>query len=199
MHVWRFPIIFFAWLSVTTVLTAALIALFEVRSRIQRPVIRGFLASAAVLALAASPFVVHLLTEKEFAFLVKHGVYKHYAWWAYLLPAVASVAIVVAGYSLFRRSQVPSATKWRIAFVGACFGFAFLNLANWCSPGWCERFGFPFPYSWWSDAIIIMNGKNLSAGASTLALAANFATFAFVVVVMVRTARRKAAQVAPPN
>lgn len=52
--------------------------------------------------------------------------------------------------------------------------FATLNLANWCSPGWCARFGFPFPYSWWSDSIGFMNDANLTAGVSILAIAADF-------------------------
>ena len=68
--------------------------------------------------------------------------------------------------------------------------FTGLNVANWCSPGWCERFGFPFPYSWWSDAIIIMNGENLTAGHSLIAFLVNISLFLVVVVVLAALYRR---------
>ena len=41
--------------------------------------------------------------------------------------------------------------------------FAYLNLRNWCQPGWCGRFGFPLTYRTWSDQIAELNG-NVTGG-----------------------------------
>jgi hypothetical protein len=85
--------------------------------------------------------------------------------------------------------------------VSATAIFALLNLANWCSPGWCERFGFPFPYSWWSDGIMIMNGVNLTAGVSRLALFGNGILLVVVLSAIVRGYRKATSLIvlAPPN
>jgi hypothetical protein len=37
--------------------------------------------------------------------------------------------------------------------------FGFLNLRNWCQPGWCGRFGFPLTYRTWSDQLVDLNGR----------------------------------------
>jgi len=36
---------------------------------------------------------------------------------------------------------------------------AYLNLRNWCQPGWCGRFGFPLTYRTWSDSFGTFNGQ----------------------------------------
>jgi hypothetical protein len=48
--------------------------------------------------------------------------------------------------------------RW-IGTVATLGAFAYLNLRNWCQPGWCGRFGFPLTYRAWSDEIPDFNGK----------------------------------------
>jgi hypothetical protein len=73
-----------------------------------------------------------------------------------LLPPVLASLI---GWRLTRRSDL-SATMTRAIAVWAWAGFfGAMNTANFCNPGWCGRYGFPFPYFTWSDAMIIWNGQ----------------------------------------
>ena len=51
--------------------------------------------------------------------------------------------------------------SWRAAALAtyACSGlFGVLNIVNFCSPGWCGRYGFPFAYYEWSDSVMVFNG-----------------------------------------
>jgi len=186
MYVWRFPVISFAWLVVTFGLTATLLGLLEGRRRVRSPAFRGLLLAGGIAAGILSPFVVQTLTEEEVVFLAKHGMYHHYAPWAFILPLVSAVLLVAADHFLFREN----ATKWRAYFLFTTFGLAFLNLVNWCSPGWCARFGFPFPYSWWSDSIMVINGVTFGAGTSRTAAVADLGVLVAVTILLVRSARR---------
>jgi hypothetical protein len=71
-----------------------------------------------------------------------------------LPPALASLI----GWRLTRRDL--SATMTRPIAVWAWAGFfGAMNTANFCNPGWCGRYGFPFSYFTWSDAMIIWNDQ----------------------------------------
>jgi len=106
-------------------------------------------------------------------------------------PSILVCVLVVANELFFPRRVSPSQRDaWRFAYATIVVSFAFLNIANWCSPGWCERFGFPFAYSWWSDAILIMNGQNLSAGFSVTAIALNASVLIGIGVVLSLRYRR---------
>jgi hypothetical protein len=74
--------------------------------------------------------------------------------------------------------------SWRRAFVVITFVFAILNVVNQCSPGYCGRYGFPFAYRWWSDAVLIINGTNVGAGRDPTALWLNAATYLSSALIM---------------
>jgi hypothetical protein len=62
--------------------------------------------------------------------------------------------------------------RW-IGTVATLGAFAYLNLRNWCQPGWCSRFGFPLTYRTWSDEIPEVNGKMIGPTFSISALSAD--------------------------
>jgi hypothetical protein len=190
MYVWRIPLPLFAALVASTALACVWIGIASLRRRAQTIVVRGILLSIAVVAAILSPFLVHSITGNELETMAKLGVYVHYSPYLYLAPA--SVVTLLFGISrlLFPRRGTTSVFRWRLKFGLISFVFTILNIANWCSPGWCERFGFPFPYSWWSDAIIVMNGKNLTAGTSLIAFVANISVFLLIVAALGRAYHR---------
>jgi hypothetical protein len=153
-------------------------------------VVRGVLLGIAVVAAILSPFVVHAITAHELGRMAKLGVYIHYSPYLYLSPAFVVTLLFGISRLLFPRRGATSVFRWRLKFWVVAFAFTLLNIANWCSPGWCERFGFPFPYSWWSDAIIVMNGKNLTAGTSLVAFGANISVFFLVIAALGRAYHR---------
>lgn len=108
-------------------------------------------------------------------------------------PGFVAAILLGLAHRLFPCVAVPVRVciRYRAAFYAAAAAFGVLNVTNWCSPGWCERFGFPLPYAWWSDAVVIINGTNLTAGASIAAFAANLAAFAVAVYAMSRRYQRQ--------
>ena len=193
MSVWRFPFIHFAWLTATVGLTCLLVACVAARMRVTSHALRGLLVAVGMLAVVCTPLYVYRVAEKELTFLMKHGVYGHYRAWAFLAPVLAASFLTAGTFLLFPDRGTRSTVSSRALFLATCFAFAALNLLNWCSPGWCEKFGFPFPYSWWSDSMIWINGENLTGGMSILAGTANFAILATIVALMVRNNRHAAA------
>ena len=107
-------------------------------------------------------------------------------------PAILVSIVLVLLDRLFPSANAPrgATLRYRAALLGTLIALGGLNITNWCSPGWCERYGFPFPYSWWSDAILIMDGRNWSAGFSALALLGNVAAAALAALVLSRAYRR---------
>jgi len=76
-----------------------------------------------------------------------------------LAPSFLAVALLVVSAKVFPApGWVGAARHWRVGFLLAAMFYVLLNMANWCSPGWCETFGFPMPYYRSSDAHIVING-----------------------------------------
>jgi hypothetical protein len=179
MYVWRLPLFSYAVLVTTALVYGAVAAALWLRGRTPVLVMRGLFASAVVVAMFAAPFLMHMLTRGPLAAAAQRGLFIDPAPFLGFVPAVAAIVLVALSRLAFPAGDHPKVTlMYRAYFVSLLFVLAVLNLANWCTPGWCERFGFPFPYSWWSDAIVVMNGENLSAGVSSIALALNVAVAA---------------------
>lgn len=68
-----------------------------------------------------------------------------------LLPSLASLL----AWPLLRRSRYRGA----VAIWAWCGVFGASNAANLCKPGWCGTYGFPLPYSRWSDSVMTFNGQ----------------------------------------
>lgn len=149
------------WSAALFPVTGALLVLGIAVTVPRRPIVRVILGAIALIAFSASPkgfdaVLHHIANAREAPGLI--------AW----SPMMFSVLVVLVAVALFPRSA-----RWRAAFAAVAFTDAALNLVNTCNPGWCGRWGFPFAYSWWSDAMIEFNGQNLSSGTSSLAVVAN--------------------------
>lgn len=125
--------------------------------------------------------------------MARLGVYTHYSPYLYLAPAFGVALLFGICRVMFPRRGAMSASRWHLTFWLIAFAFAVLNVTNWCRPGWCERFGFPLPYSWFSDAIVVMDGRNYTAGTSLIALVANISSLLFVGAALGRSYRRSVA------
>ena len=194
MYVWRIPLPFFGALVAGTSLALVWIGVASLRHHWQSVVARGLLLSVATIAAILSPLLVEVIIRDELERMAKLGFYIHYSTYIFLSPAFLVVLLFWISRLIFPRRGSESSYRWHLKFWLTAFAFTVLNIANWCSPGWCERFGFPFPYSWWSDAIISMNGENLTEGLSLLALTGNMMVFLFVVAVLSRSYRRSLRQ-----
>jgi hypothetical protein len=51
--------------------------------------------------------------------------------------------------------------------------FGYLNATNWCSPGWCWEYGWPFTHYFVGDAIVVINGVESPSGFFVLPLLGN--------------------------
>ena len=181
MHVWRLPLVNFAALLALSAVVIVWEVLAWLRRHSESEIARGICVAAGAVAALASPLIVHAIVDPELRDLASRGVYVHYGLVSYLGPSAVAVIL----FALSRRA-VPHVTLARTVFWATALALATLNLANWCSPGWCTRFGVPFSYSWWSDAIIVMNGVNLTAGSSLIAIIADFIILLGVAVVAAR-------------
>lgn len=196
MHVWRLPLLHFAALLALVTVVIAWETLSWFRRRSNSEVTRGFLVAAEVLAALSSPLIVHAIVDPELRDLASRGVYVHHGRAFYLGPGLA--AAILFGLSRWAVPQrAPRAGLARMVFWLTAVALITMNLANWCSPGWCERFGFPFSYSWWSDAILVMNGVNLTAGTSILAIVANVLILLGVAVLAARACAAAPSNSAP--
>jgi len=75
-----------------------------------------------------------------------------------LLLAPVSVALA-ATWVVARIKSVQGSPLLPMLVTYAWSGaFGALNVSNFCQPGWCGRYGFPFTYYEWSDAIMSING-----------------------------------------
>jgi hypothetical protein len=171
MYIWRLPYLSFAVLVATAVVACVLATLLWLRGRMQNAAARGIVSSGAVVAVLAVPFLVDILARDSLAAAARHGMYIDPPQFIFWVPALFAVCLIALATFLFPARGTPGSTfRYRASFVALLLLFALLNCMNFCSPGWCERFGFPFPYSWWSDAILIMEGRNMSAGFSMIAI-----------------------------
>jgi hypothetical protein len=191
MSVWRFPLLAFADLVVTATLIVLVFALLTLRAVVRNPVGRGFVFGCVVLALGLAPLGFEAITEREIRLNSAFGVVIDRPPLLLWVPDFFTAGILTLAAVLFPRLSERRHIRWRFAFVTAALAFFALNLINQCSPGWCGWFGFPLPYRWWSDGVIVMNGTNLTAGTLPIAVFINSATFLSVAVVASVTYRRR--------
>jgi hypothetical protein len=159
MYVWRFPLSLLAVNLVTGVLLVVVVAAMVVRRRMN-VVVRATLLAGVIVSFIASPpmtdwLIVRLNPTQGIGrtYIDPGGV-------TLFVPAALVLFLVILSLALFRQySSSAPATRWRIGFY--LFGVATMlaNSINLCSPGWCVRFGFPFAYYSWSDAVMVFNGE----------------------------------------
>ena len=168
MYVWRLPLIHLAALMAFVAVAVTWEVVAWLRRRFRSELAGRLALSCGALVALLSPGIVHLVVERELRELASHGMYADPGAVFYAGPAIAAALLfVVSRWAI--PSTEPGVGRARCVFWMTAFALAIANLANGCSPGWCERYGFPLSYRWWSDSIVVMNGVNLSAGASRLA------------------------------
>jgi hypothetical protein len=193
MYVCRIPVLAFAPLLTTALLLPLCAGLLRWR-RVQVSIsVRGMSLALMTVALLVSPAVVYELID----FLPARDreltrAYIHPAAVTLWSPSVAVPVMLLASDRLFPCVDMSPrvCVSYRFAFSSAVFLFVLLNVVNWCTPGWCESYGFPLPYSWWSDAIMIIDGEYVTAGMSIAALVSNVAVLAFIVRLMFKRYQR---------
>jgi hypothetical protein len=75
-----------------------------------------------------------------------------------LLPlAIPGAAAAFAAWAIQRRRPFPGSAN-SVAIWTWCAIWGAANTWNACNPGWCGRYGFPFPFYSWSDAFITFDG-----------------------------------------
>jgi hypothetical protein len=143
-------------------------------------------------SVVAAPLMFLMLIQPGLAELASRGVYIHPSRLASAIPAIFAVVLLVIACLLFPpRGSHTRTLKWRAAFIATVIVFTTMNVMNLCSPGWCGRYGFPFTYSWWSDAIMVMNGVTYGSGSSAVAVAANISVLAIIATVLSLIYRRR--------
>lgn len=191
MYIWRFPLFAFSDVVTTAALLLVLSSVLEIRGRVRKVAIRGLFLALAVTAVALSPLLVHVIMEPALREHAAHGLYIDPSPFAYSLPAAVAVTVLFLSSLLFPSSASwRNVRAWRAAFAATSLTFLALNLANWCSPGWCERFGFPLPYAWWSDAQLVFNGTQFGSGFSLVILLMDLATFLGLAILLSKSYRR---------
>jgi hypothetical protein len=75
------------------------------------------------------------------------------------LLIVAPLVACLVAWSLVRHDTDRATAMGAVAIWSWAGLFGSMNTANFCNPGWCGRYGFPFPYYSWSDAIVVWNGE----------------------------------------
>jgi hypothetical protein len=174
MYVGPLPLVAFAVLASTVIMTSALGGLLYLRKVTRAPVVRGAIAGAGVVTLLMSPTLVELQTRVPRETVPARMVYIDPSPLTFWLPAIAAVLTIASSRFLFpMRTDAELTRRYRVCYFAVLLVCAVLNTVNWCSPGWCERFGFPVAYWWWSDSVVMIDGQHLGAGSDTIAIIIN--------------------------
>jgi hypothetical protein len=70
------------------------------------------------------------------------------------IPIIVGLPLLALLRSRFLRNDHAS----RGLLIAWCTLVLLLSTVNWCAPGWCAHYGFPFSFYGWSDAMISFNG-----------------------------------------
>ena len=176
MYLWRFPIELAAILATTVLLLVAARQTLSLRQRASTPFARGVWDVILIVECAGSAWVAGALirvanpTNGVGTVFIDPG------------PVVLVSPAIIAGTILFA-ARTLFAARWRVMFEVWALLFLALNLIDGGNLGWSSRFGFPFAYYGWSDAMVRFNGQDPSPW-SWFALAMNAITFAAVAAVI---------------
>ena len=203
--VWRVPTILGVMAcSALALFAAAVIGSMVIRRRNALATTVAVIASVGVLATV--PAIGMRMTAARIAesvgidvMYIDPGVAGYFA-----PPLFAAFAFLVGDRVLDRRWTDRRALLFCVWVVT----FTTLNVINYCSPGWCETIGFPFPWRAWSDSILTFGEPDLVHVAIERAVPATAALvdlFAFVAVPVVLARRLRpaddrssSARVTPP-
>jgi hypothetical protein len=181
----------FAEFATTVIVVCILGGLLAVRNRLRDRVRSGLVSTLAVGTLLGSPALMEVFLRGPLPDASVRGIYIDPSPFMMWLPAIAGVFLIAAARLLFPANESRPATKDRCWFVALLLAFALLNCVNWCSPGWCERLGFPLAYSSSSDAVVVMNGTNVAGGFDKMAIFLNAVVAAAAAGTLAMSYRRR--------
>ena len=143
----------------------------EARRRLSNVVARAMLLSGVIVLLFLSPVTTDWLILRLNPTEGIGRIYVDPSGIVLFAPAAAVLFLVTISRTLFKEhSSSPKSTRWSVGFYSFTVAVILANSMNMCSPSWCGRFGFPFPYYSWSDAIIVFNGESSSPWSPTAAI-----------------------------
>jgi hypothetical protein len=182
----------FVILATTLVLVVVISGALALRRRARTEAVRGLFSAVVVVSVLGGPVLANAIHEPFLRKAARSGIYIDPGPHLYFAPLLLAVFLLISARVLFPiRGDKRAAGAYRFCFQALMLGFLLLNMANWCQPGWCGRYGFPIAYEWWSDAMIIVNGVNLSAGFSKTALVVDISVIIATAVALAITYRRK--------
>ena len=186
MFFWRLPLPGAAALAVAIALMVVIPVAIHCRSIARSALARGIWDTVVVVEIIGSPGVFRMLMEPAIAEQARRGTYVDLSPISTWVPAFFAIVVLVAARLLFPlRGDDARALRWRAAFVASAIVFAILNLMNWCR-GLCARYGFPFAYLTWSDAMTTIRG-----GSHPGAIVANIVVLAGIASILSILYRRR--------
>jgi len=141
-----------ATVLLTFVLTFATVVGAAGIAKLRNTRARFAIALIVALFLLVAPFALEVLT----AVLIGR---KHTFFYDLRAPALILPSIAVVGGWLTLRRLAPRHASVLVPLWAWCSFSGFANALNQCSPGWCSRYGFPFAYYAWSDAVVMFDGE----------------------------------------
>ncbi len=121
---------------------------------VRRRSLRFLLASATSFFFVGAPAVLVLWL----AALMKVWYRVWYIDLPFFMLLGPSAAGVVSAYVAIRRTQAGGFSRALVVTYAWAGFFGAINILNRCASGWCGRYGFPFLYYEWSDAVVVFNG-----------------------------------------
>ena len=144
-HVWRVPTVLGVIASSALVLFAAMVVgSLVIRAR------KSTATAALAIAILAVATIRRTAWQVARAFPVD-VMHVNPGLVGYLAPLLFATFAFITGDRVLNRGW----TNRRALLFGAwIIAFTALNVVNYCSPGWCQIIGFPFPWSTWSDSML---------------------------------------------
>ncbi|HXH37112.1 MAG TPA: hypothetical protein VNN08_00650 [Thermoanaerobaculia bacterium] len=158
MYIWRIPLVLAAELVVVALLLALAATMLRIRRSLRNPMAKAVLSAAVFVAFVLSPPLVDRLVQLWKTQVGLRATYIDPSPVATFTPAVFDLVVLVASFAIFRNVQPSALMRQRVCFYAAAVAFFALNVVNGCSPGFCDRFGFPFTVWSWSDAGVSFDG-----------------------------------------
>lgn len=150
--------------------------LLLLRARAATYAIRGLTCGLVAIAFLLSPVAFHLLIEPRLAAAARQGMYIDPSPLLGWLPSLFAALLLTLTSLLFPTREGHRTATWRAAYAAVAFAFVLVNVTNSCRPGWCGRYGVPFVYYEWSDAVIMGEHPQFNR----IGFLSNFVVFAAV-------------------
>ena len=156
--VWRVPTVLgVIAFSVLVLFAGVVVASIVIRSRKSATTIALAIAVLALLAFVAMAAIRATAWQVARALPIDVA-YVDPGFCGYLAPLLFAAFAFITGERVLNRAWT---NRRALLFCTWVIAFTALNVVNYCSPGWCQIIGFPFPWSTWSDSILTFGNPSL--------------------------------------